>query len=210
MIYAFYVSGNAGRLKKLIDSNSGVLEKTRVVISDSNQTFGLKNKLKPLNIDYKYFEYLNVEGMNNKLSNFILDQFNFYKIDYCFCFGNHILKGKLVDVYKNRIINFHPSILPMFAGRKSVDQALNNNSTILLGNTAHFIDKGIDTGPIIMQSVVQKSFFNNEKYEGILNIQIDMLEQIHHLLEQKKITFKDNKVVVSIDNHAKPLFFYSS
>lgn len=210
MIYAFYVSGNAGRLKKLIDSNSGVLEKTRVVISDSNQTFGLKNKLKPLNIDYKYFEYLNVEGMNNKLSNFILDQFNFYKIDYCFCFGNHILKGKLVDVYKNRIINFHPSILPMFPGRKSVDQALNNNSTILLGNTAHFIDKGIDTGPIIMQSVVQKSFFNNEKYEGILNIQIDMLEQIHHLLEQKKITFKDNKVVVSIDNHAKPLFFYSS
>jgi len=210
MNYAFYVSGNAGRLKKLIDSNSGVLEKTRVVISDSNQTFGLKNKLKPLNIDYKYFEYLNVEGMNNKLSNFILDQFNFYKIDYCFCFGNHILKGKLVDVYKNRIINFHPSILPMFAGRKSVDQALNNNSTILLGNTAHFIDKGIDTGPIIMQSVVQKSFFNNEKYEGILNIQIDMLEQIHHLLEQKKITFKDNKVVVSIDNHAKPVFFYSS
>jgi len=148
--------------------------------------------------------------MNNKLSNFILDQFNFYKIDYCFCFGNHILKGKLVDVYKNRIINFHPSILPMFPGRKSVDQALNNNSTILLGNTAHFIDKGIDTGPIIMQSVVQKSFFNNEKYEGILNIQIDMLEQIHHLLEQKKITFKDNKVVVSIDNHAKPVFFYSS
>ena len=210
MNYAFYVSGNAGRLKKLIDSNSGVLEKTRVVISDSNQTFGLKNKLKPLNIDYKYFEYLNVEGMNNKLSNFILDQFNFYKIDYCFCFGNHILKGKLVDVYKNRIINFHPSILPMFPGRKSVDQALNNNSTILLGNTAHFIDKGIDTGPIIMQSVVQKSFFNNEKYEGILNIQIDMLEQIHHLLEQKKITFKDNKVVVSIDNHAKPVFFYSS
>lgn len=42
----------------------------------------------------------------------------------------------------------------MFPGIKAIDQASDYGNVLLVGNTAHFIDSGVDTGPIIMQSVI--------------------------------------------------------
>lgn len=211
MNYAFYVSGNAGRLRKLIDCKSKVLNNTKLVISDSIKNLDLAKTLKSYGIDFQYFDYKNEKGINMKLSNFIFEGFNLYQIDYCFCFGDHILKGKLLDEYKNKIINFHPSILPMYPGRRAIDQALVDNSTILLGNTAHFIDNGIDTGPVILQSVVPKSYFIYKKYEGILDIQLQMLEKIYDLIEKKLIKVQNGKVAIQKEDLiTDPVFYYST
>ena len=64
-----------------------------------------------------------------------------------------ILSPFFVNIYKNRIINIHPSLLPSFPGIHSQQQALDYGVKIT-GCTAHFIDEGIDTGPIIMQAPV--------------------------------------------------------
>lgn len=98
---------------------------------------------------------------NLELSNNLLQVLREYEIDYCFSFGAHILKGKLLEEYENRIINFHPSLLPAYPGIKSIDRAIADKVN-LLGNTVHFIDAGMDTGPIIMQSVIPSVAF----YEG--------------------------------------------
>lgn len=63
------------------------------------------------------------------------------------------LSPYFVNVYKNSIINIHPSLLPSFPGMNGQMMALEYGVKIT-GCTSHFIDDGIDTGPIIMQSPV--------------------------------------------------------
>lgn len=196
MNYAFYVSGRGGRLRKLIDWNLKVLNKTVVVVTDSKEAMKYKNKLNDLNIPTFFFDYekekLNTKAVNTKLSNFILEVFQKFNVDYCFSFGDHILKGALIKAYNNRLINFHPSVLPMFPGRLSIDQAL-KSSSVVLGNTAHFIDEGIDTGEIIAQIVLEKKDFNKMGYEGVMDFQILLLMEIFAHLEKSNFTYEEVK-----------------
>jgi len=63
----------------------------------------------------------------------------------------------LVDKYRNRIMNVHPSLLPKFAGRMDMDvhQAVLDAKEKATGCTLHFVDEGADTGPIILQKQVK-------------------------------------------------------
>jgi phosphoribosylglycinamide formyltransferase-1 len=125
-------------------------------------------------------------------------------VDFLFCFGDKILKPILVEEYKNRIINFHPSILPAFPGLNAIDQAL-KTSVQFLGNTAHFIDEGIDTGMIILQTAISRSAF--EEYNSVLDLQIPMLYKIWCWLESDKIIISENCVKIE---HAEKNTIFSS
>ena len=105
---------------------------------------------------------------------------------------------------KNRIINFHPSILPMYPGEKSIDQATKNDA-FLLGNTAHFIDRGVDTGPIIMQSIIHSNNYQN--YESVLDLQIPMIEQIYNWILENRIVISHNKVSIKNAVYSENVFF---
>ena len=107
-------------------------------------------------------------------------------------------------MYKNKIINFHPSVLPMFPGVKSIDQALDANC-FLLGNTAHFIDEGTDTGPVIMQSTLHSKTFSS--YEVVLGLQLPMIYQIFCWLKENRIHVVGNKVVVEKANYNQTIFY---
>ena len=65
-----------------------------------------------------------------------------------------IISPQFVKKYKNRIINIHPAILPAFPGLNSQKQAL-EYGVKYSGCTVHFVDTGMDTGPIIIQSIVK-------------------------------------------------------
>ena len=64
-----------------------------------------------------------------------------------------ILSGDFVNSWYHRIINIHPALLPSFTGLDAQGQALNYGVKIA-GCTVHFVDAGMDTGPIIMQAAV--------------------------------------------------------
>ena len=64
-----------------------------------------------------------------------------------------IVKGKLLVEYAGRMLNIHPALLPSFKGLHGQKQALDYGVT-WSGCTVHFVDAGIDTGPIIIQKVV--------------------------------------------------------
>lgn len=206
--FAFYVSGSASRLLKLLEKHSVVIENTALVVNDNAPNIQLNKLLSPEDIQYVGINYTDLglvgDEKNIYISKLLLEKFKKHNIDYCFCFGCRILKGELLDTYKNKIINFHPSILPSFPGMKSVDQALNNNS-FLLGNTAHFIDKGVDTGPVIMQSIIHSK--NYSTYESVFSLQIPMIEQIYYWIMDEKLSIVDNKVLIKDADYTSTIFY---
>ena len=65
-----------------------------------------------------------------------------------------ILSPEFIKKFKNRILNIHPSILPAFPGLDAQRQAIEAGVTHS-GCTVHFVDEGVDTGPIIVQETVK-------------------------------------------------------
>jgi len=64
-----------------------------------------------------------------------------------------IVTRVLIDAYANRIMNIHPSLLPSFPGLAAQQQALDWGVKVS-GCTVHFVEEGVDTGPIIQQAAV--------------------------------------------------------
>ena len=69
-----------------------------------------------------------------------------------------VIPESMIDVFENRIINIHPSLIPAFCGTGyyglKVHEAALKRGVKVVGATVHFVDKGTDTGPIIMQKAV--------------------------------------------------------
>lgn len=191
-IYGIYCSGNAGRLLQLAELHKEYIQKIDLVFYDGNNAEVIKK------LTYFFSEKAIILTSKLDKSDFsreLLVNLLKFKIDYLFCFGKRVIDMQILNNYKNRIINFHPSILPAFKGINAIDQAL-STSVQLLGNTAHFINSDIDSGPIILQSVMSRADFKS--YEDVLDIQIPMLIRIWDLLENQQITIEsDDKVVIS-------------
>lgn len=70
-----------------------------------------------------------------------------------------VLPEQIVERYENRIINIHPSLIPSFCGTDyyglKVHEGVLSRGVKVTGATVHFVDKGTDTGPIILQKAVQ-------------------------------------------------------
>jgi phosphoribosylglycinamide formyltransferase-1 len=64
-----------------------------------------------------------------------------------------LLGPTLLEPYRGRIVNVHPSLLPAFPGKDAIGQALRAGAAIT-GVTVHYVDEGIDTGPAIAQARV--------------------------------------------------------
>jgi phosphoribosylglycinamide formyltransferase 1 len=64
-----------------------------------------------------------------------------------------LLSPEFVERFRNRAINVHPALLPSFPGIDAVQQAIDHGSKVT-GVTVHFVDEGVDSGPIILQRAV--------------------------------------------------------
>ncbi|MFQ5716991.1 MAG: formyltransferase family protein, partial [Nitrospinales bacterium] len=108
-----------------------------------------------------------------------------------------LAKQEMLDIlnekFENKIINFHPSLLPSFKGLNAIDQALEQNA-FLLGNTAHFINEKPDSGLVIMQSIIHSSRYKT--YDNVLDLQIPMLIQIMRWIKMDRLSITDEKVTV--------------
>ncbi|WHY67438.1 phosphoribosylglycinamide formyltransferase [Neobacillus sp. SuZ13] len=85
----------------------------------------------------------------------ILAQLKAYGVEFIVLAGYMRLIGpKLLAAYKGRIVNVHPSLLPAFPGKDAIGQAL-AAKVKWSGITIHYVDEGMDTGPIIIQERVR-------------------------------------------------------
>jgi phosphoribosylglycinamide formyltransferase-1 len=68
-----------------------------------------------------------------------------------------LLTPGFVDRFRGRIINVHPSLLPAFPGLRAIERAVESGAE-RTGVTVHFVDEGVDTGPIVLQEVLDLSY----------------------------------------------------
>ena len=106
-----------------------------------------------------------------------------------------IISPYFIKAYKNKILNIHPAILPAFPGLDAQKQAVDFGAKFS-GCTVHFVDEGVDTGPIIIQEIVKISDKDTEKTlsKKIHKKEHEIYPKAVELLAKKKIVIRGRKV----------------
>lgn len=161
MKIAVLVSGGGTNLQAIIDKiDNGTISNTKieVVISNKKDAYALcraKNHgIAAECISPK--DYSTREEFNQAL----VDCVDSYQVDLIVLAGYLvILPEVLVNKYENRMINIHPSLIPSFCGPGmyglKVHEAVLERGAKVTGATVHFVDTGVDSGPILLQKAVE-------------------------------------------------------
>ena len=197
---AILVSGRGSNLQAIIDSidREELDAHLSIVISNTKDAMALKRAekhgIKTIFIDPS--TYLNSKEYDKalvlKLKEFSIDLI-------CLAGYMRILGEEVIQTFEKKIINIHPSLLPAFPGLNAQKQAI-NHGVKFSGCTVHFVDSGVDSGPIILQTVVPVYDNDDEK-----SLSKRILEQEHYLypkaikmIQEKKISLNGRTVTSKI------------
>lgn len=196
---AVLVSGGGTNLQSIIDAvKVGELDcKVEMVISSKDGVYALE-RAKKAGID-TYVVSKKEYGENQ--SNRILELTE-GKVDLIVLAGYlSILDGEILDKFKNRIINIHPSLIPLFCGPKMyglhVHEAAIKKGVKVSGCTVHFVNNEVDGGAIILQEAVPVYFEDSAE-----DLQKRILVKEHLLLPKAIKLISEGKVNV-IDGRSK-------
>jgi len=163
-----------------------------VVISNKSNAKGL-SIAKKMGIKVEVIESKNFKGSRTEYDKKIMKMLSSYGVTprnglVCLAGFMKILSPEFVKKYKNKIINIHPALLPAFPGLNSQKQALDYGAKYT-GCTVHFVDAGMDTGPVIIQSVVEIKERDTEKSlsKKILREEHRIYPEAVNLIARKKI-----------------------
>ena len=157
---AVLVSGGGTNLQAIIDAiAAGKITDTEIaaVISNNKNAYALERAkqagIKDIVVSPKDFETREVFNEN------LLKTLQEVNPDLIVLAGYLVvIPESVIDAFENRIINIHPSLIPAFCGTGyyglKVHEAALKRGVKVVGATVHFVDKGTDTGPIIMQKAV--------------------------------------------------------
>lgn len=108
-----------------------------------------------------------------------------------------IMSPEFIKLYNGRILNIHPAILPAFPGLHSQRQAVEYGAKYS-GCTVHFVDEGVDTGPIILQAIVKVKDDDTEESlsKRILKQEHRIYPKAVKLFAQGRIKTKGRKVIL--------------
>ncbi len=172
MRVAVFASGSGTNLQAIIDAQIQTIE-ISVVFSNKSDAYALE-RAKTHNIPIEVIDHKGYESREDYDSE-VIKVLEPYKLDLLVLAGfMRILSPVFVRAYKGKIVNIHPALLPSFPGINSARQAL-EYGVKYTGVTVHFVDEGVDTGPIILQSVVEIEDSDTEE---------TLLQKIHKVEHQ--------------------------
>ena len=184
---AVCVSGGGTDLQSIIDAcEAGKINgEIRLVISNRKKAYGLERA-----------RLHGIQAEWIKDEDEILKRFEEEKIDVGVLAGYLAIVGdKLIDKYKNRIINIHPSLIPSFCGPgfygMHVHEAVFKRGVKVSGATVHFVTGEVDGGPIILQRAVDISDLETPE-----DIQARVLEIEHEILPEAVALYCEGRVSV--------------
>jgi phosphoribosylglycinamide formyltransferase-1 len=184
-------SGRGSNFQSIVDSiESGYLNsRIAVLITDNPKAYALErakhNAIESLVIipkDFKdkdsYYSHIARELKQRDVKLVILAGFM------------RVVGKSLIKEFRNRIMNIHPALLPSFPGLHGQRQAVDYGVKIS-GCTVHFVDEGVDTGPIIIQAAVP--VFHDDTEDGLSE---RIIQQEHKIFPYAIKLFSENKLVV--------------
>jgi phosphoribosylglycinamide formyltransferase-1 len=173
-----------------------------VVISNNSDARGL-SIAKKLGVNIEVIESKNFKGNRTEYDKKIMEMLANYGVTpknglVCLAGFMRIISPGFVKKYKNKIINIHPALLPAFPGLNSQKQALDYGAKYS-GCTVHFVDSGMDTGPVIIQTVVKIKEKDTEKSlsKKILKEEHRIYPEAINLFARKKIKVLGRKTHIS-------------
>ncbi|MCI9527848.1 MAG: phosphoribosylglycinamide formyltransferase [Lachnospiraceae bacterium] len=200
------VSGGGTNLQAILDSlDNGTITNTEVaaVISNNPNAYALERARK-YNIDAvcispKQFENRDI------FNRAFLDKVNCYQPDLLVLAGFLVvIPEMMIQAYRNRIINIHPSLIPSFCGTGyyglKVHEGALERGVKVTGATVHFVDEGTDTGPIILQQPVMVEAGDTPEIlqrRVMEQAEWKILPQAIDLIANDKVKVVDGRVVVT-------------
>ena len=173
-----------------------------MVISNKPDAKGLKIA-KKMGIQTEVIDSSNYKGKRQQFDKEVIAILKKYKVTptnglVCLAGFMRIISPYFIKKYKNRILNIHPALLPSFPGLDAQKQAIDFGAKYS-GCTVHFVDEGVDTGPIILQEIVQVSPNDTEKTlsKKILVREHRAYPKAVELFARNKIKIKGRKVKIS-------------
>ena len=189
------ISGGGTNLQAVIDGceNKSINGEVKVVISNKEEAYGLERAR-----NHK------ITAICEKDENKIIEILKENEVELVILAGYlKIVSPKLVDEYRNKIINIHPSLIPAFCGKgyygEKVHQGVIDYGAKVTGATVHFVDEGADTGPIIMQKTVEVKQDDDAKKlaERVLEVEHEILTKSISMFCENKLTVNGRRVYIN-------------
>ena len=185
---AVLVSGGGTNLQAIIDSIADgriTNAEIKVVISNNKNAYALERAAKA-GIPAKALspkDFTGREAFNDALLQALIDsEADLVVLAGCLV----VIPPKIVEHFKNRIINIHPSLIPSFCGKDyyglKVHEGVLNRGVKVTGATVHFVDDGTDTGPIILQKAVEVHQDDTPK-----SLQLRVMEEAEWVIRPRAI-----------------------
>lgn len=201
---AVCVSGGGTNLQAIMDAiENGTITnaEVKVVISNNKNAYALERAknhgIENLCISPK--DYPSREAFNETF----LEKLDSYEVDLVVLAGFLVvIPPKMIETYRNRIINIHPSLIPSFCGTGyyglKVHEGVLSRGVKVTGATVHFVDEGTDTGPIILQKAVEV-----EQDDTPEILQRRVMEQAEWIIMPKAIDLIANGRVSVVDGRVR-------
>ena len=208
---AVLISGRGSNLKSIIDHiKSGYLDKTELkVVIANKEAPGLKYAN-----EFGIHTYVVPRKMNNnKIPRDVHDEkvmeiLGKYDIDLiCLAGYLQILGPKFVNKYKWCIMNIHPAILPAFTNTIHAQKDAVEYGVKISGCTVHFVDDGVDTGPIIIQAAVpvKEDDSGESLAKRILEFEHIIYPKAIKMFTEGRLKVDDRRVIVKQELHIEKL-----
>ena len=172
-----------------------------IVISNKPDAKGLQIA-KKLGIQTEVIDSSKYKGKRQQFDKDIISTLKKYKVTptnglVCLAGFMRIISPIFIKQYKNKILNIHPALLPAFPGLNAQKQAVEFGAKFS-GCTVHFVDEGVDTGPIILQEVVKIDDKDTEKTlsKKIIIKEHEIYPKAVELFAKKKLVIKGRKVKI--------------
>lgn len=202
---AVFVSGGGTNLQALIDAQDrGEIKNGKItfVLASNEGAYALE-RAKKAGIESTVVSR-KAYGSKAEYDRAVLDALEGRNIDLIVLAGFLSILGEdLINEYKNRIINIHPSLIPLFCGDgfygKRVHTAVLNSGVKVTGATAHFVNEITDGGAIILQKAVPVEQGDNEdilQYRVMRQAEWEILPKAVSLFCEGRIKIKGNKTEI--------------
>ena len=194
---AVLVSGNGSNLQSLIDSSVASSSNFNICCVGTNNPSAnalkrIKNNDIPI-ISIDHSKYETREEFDKKMA----EELKKFNIDLLVLAGYmRILSKEFINLFKNKIINLHPSLLPKYPGLNTHKKVLENNDAYH-GATVHYVDEGLDTGSIIGYTKIKNLNYSLEELENkIHKIEHKLLPAIVSLISEGRIELQNGTVLI--------------